>query len=142
MVCIAVTSTPATAAPIQIKAPCRIEVDNAHISSTTFTKESKLAVKVVFRSICNMDQENLVMKVQIRKSGFILDHPITAVIIRKFPFVPANKIVRIQGIMVYCKNTRSTTYFGVAESTATQSGKLVRALPTQSKNKVTLRCGT
>ena len=44
--------------PKELKAPCRLEVADAHISKNTMNKEGKLAVKVVFKSICNLNQVN------------------------------------------------------------------------------------
>jgi hypothetical protein len=41
----------------EIKAPCRLEVDNAHISSNLISKERRTAIKVNFRSICDADQK-------------------------------------------------------------------------------------
>jgi hypothetical protein len=49
------TPTVASAAmlkPKEVKAPCRLEVADAHISKNMLKKEGKLAVKVVFKSIC------------------------------------------------------------------------------------------
>jgi len=38
--------------PNKVKAPCRLEVADAHISKNMLKKEGRLAVKVVFKSIC------------------------------------------------------------------------------------------
>lgn len=137
-----ITNSSAIAAVQEKKAPCRLEVDNAHISSNILKKEEKFAVKVTFRSICNLDQTKLVMKVQIWKVGFGRNHPVTSPITRNFPYVKANRNVLIQDIYVYCKNTKRTYFYGVAEAHAYINGTQVNAFKVQSKKLQLLSCGT
>ena len=139
------TPTLASAAipkPKEVKAPCRLEVADAHISKNTLKKEGKLAVKVVFKSICNLDQENLVIKVQIVKKGFFGNQPVTPIIVRKYPFVKANRWVLIKNIYAYCKNTKSTLFYGIAEAQAFVYGIRVFAPRAQSKKSTSIECGT
>jgi hypothetical protein len=124
------------------KAPCRLEVAAAHISKNTLKKEGKLAVKVDFKSICNLDQENLVIKVQILKKGFLGDRSVTPIIVRKYPFVKANRWVLIKNIYVYCKTTKSTHFYGIAEAQAFVNGNRVFAPKAQSKQSPPIECGT
>ena len=137
-----ISQSPAFAAPIAPKAPCRLEVDNAHISSTLIKKVNKKAVKVNFKSICNFGLSDLVIKVQIRKLAFIGDRPATTVLIRKFPYVPANKQVLVQDIYTFCKTTKRTFFFGTAEAYALLNGTQVQAPRAQSREIVPLACGT
>ena len=129
-------------AEAEIKAPCRLEVDNAHISSNLLRKERRTAVKVIFRSICNADQNNLKMKLQIMKAGRFGDHPATSLITRNFPFVSAHSEVKIQDIYIYCKNTLRTFFYGVAEAEARINDFVVRATKVRSTKIVPLNCGT
>ena len=131
-----------TPKPREVKAPCRLEVADAHISKNTLKKEGKLAVKVVFKSICNFDQENLVLKVQIFKTGFFAVHPVTPIIVRKYSFVRANHWVLIKNIYVYCKNTKSTKFYGTVEAQAVVNGTEVFAPRAQSKKSTPIDCGT
>ncbi len=101
-----------------------------------------MAVKVIFRSICNFDQENLIMVVQIKKTGLAGDHAVTSLITRRFPFVNANQAVLIQDIYIYCKNTKRTYFYGVAEAEAYVNGILVKAPKAISRKRVPLECGT
>ena len=126
----------------ELKAPCRLEVADAHISKNTLKKDGKLAVKVVFKSICNLDQENLEIKVQIIKSGFLAAHSVTPIITRRYSFVKANHWVLIKDIYVYCKTTKSTVFYGTAEAQAYVKGTRVFALRAQSKNSTPIDCGT
>jgi hypothetical protein len=126
----------------ELKAPCRLEVADAHISKNTLKKEGKLAVKVVFKSICNLDQENLVIKVQIVKKGFFGSQPVTPIIVRKYPFVKANRWVLIKNIYAYCKTTKSTLFYGIAEAQAFVNGNRVFAPRAQSEKSTSIECGT
>jgi hypothetical protein len=136
-------ASPATAATVHgTRAPCRLEVDNAHISANLISKESKRAVKVTFRSVCNVDQTNLEMHVQIFKTGIDGNHPVTKTITQKFPLVKANRNVVIQNVYAYCKNTKRTTYYGVANAQARIRGEQVVANQVQSTLLVALNCGT
>ncbi len=139
---IGISQSSALAAIPEKRPPCRLEVDNAHISSNIVKKETKLAVKVIFRSICNFDQHSLLMKLQIKKSGLIGDHPVSSVITRSFPFVRANQEILIQDIFIYCKNTRRTSFYGIAEAEAVINGTKVKASKTQSRKTEPLECGT
>ena len=139
---IAITNSTAIAATQEKKAPCRLEVDDAHISSNITKNEEKSAVKVTFRSICNLDQTKLVTKVQIWKIGVGRNYPVTSLITRNFPFVKANHKVLIQDVYVYCKNTKRTYFYGIAEANAYINGTLVNAFKVQSKKLQLLNCGT
>ena len=105
-------------------------------------KEGKLAVKVVFKSICNLDQENLIIKVQIVKQGFFGSQPVTPIIVRKYPFVKANRWVLIKNIYAYCKTTKSAYLFGTAEAQAYVNGTQVFAPRAQSEKSTPIKCGT
>ncbi len=137
-----ITNSSAIAAVQERKAPCRLEVDNAHISSNILKKEEKFTVKVTFRSICNLDQTKLVMKVQIWKVGFGRNYPVTSLITRNFPYVKANHNVLIQDVYVYCKNTKRTYFYGIAEADAYINGTQVIATKVQSDELHRLSCGT
>jgi hypothetical protein len=126
----------------ELKAPCRLEVADAHISKNTLKKEGKLAVKVVFKSIYNLDQENLIIKVQIVKKGFFGSQSVTPIIVRKYPFVKANRWVLIKNIYAYCKTTKSTYFFGTAEAQAYVNGTQVFAPRAQSEKSTPIKCGT
>jgi hypothetical protein len=126
----------------EIKAPCRLEEANAHISKNMLKKEGKLAVKVVFKSICNLDQENLVIKVQIVKKGFFGSQSVTPIIVRKYPIVKANRWVLIKNIYAYCKTTKSTYFSGTAEAQAYVNGTQVFAPRAQSEKSTPIECGT
>ena len=54
---------------VQKKAPCRLEVDSAHLSTDIFEKFRFQAVKVNASSICNVPQSNVTITVEIWKNG-------------------------------------------------------------------------
>lgn len=135
-------SPPAMAPGIEKKAPCRLEVDNAHISSNILKHENRHAVKVIFRSICNMDQNQLEIKLQIKKNGLFIDHGVTPVLTKRYSFVSALHTILIQDVYVYCRNAQRTLYYGTARAQATIHGKIVTAPRVESKKRVPLACGT
>ena len=128
--------------PKEVRAPCRLEVADAHISKNTLKKEGRLAVKVVFKSICNLDQENLIIKVQILKKGFFGSQSVTPIIVKKYPVVKANRWVLIKNIFAYCKTTKSTNFIGTAEAQAYVNGTKIFAPRAQSKKSTSIECGT
>ena len=133
---------PSMASSIEKKAPCRLEVDNAHISSNILKQENRHAVKVIFRSICNMDQNQLEIKLQIKKNGLFIDHGVTPVLTKRYSFVSALHTILIQDVYVYCRNAQRTLYYGTARAQATIHGKIVTAPRVESKKSVPLACGT
>ena len=82
------------------------------------------------------------MKVQIWKVGFGRNYPVTSLITRNFPYVKANHNVLIQDIYVYCKNTKRTYFYGIAEADAYINGTQVIATKVQSDEIHRLSCGT
>jgi hypothetical protein len=59
----------ATTKPKEIKASCRIEIDNAHISASLLKNRKLKYVKVNARSICNVYQQRVTLTVEIYKTG-------------------------------------------------------------------------
>lgn len=129
-------------ANVEKKAPCRLEVDNAHISSNILKREKRIVVKAIFRSICNVDQNQLEIKVQIKKNGLFTDHGVTPVLTKRYSFVSAFHRILIQEVYAPCKNSKRTVYYGTAQAQATIHGKIVRALQVTSQKRVPLDCGT
>jgi hypothetical protein len=54
-----------TPKPKEIKASCRIEIDNAHISTSLLKNRKLKYVKVNARSICNVYQQRVTLTVEI-----------------------------------------------------------------------------
>ena len=59
------------------KAPCRIEIGNAHVSTHFKEVMGFKAVKVNAESICNVTQSKVRLTVQIYKVGFLRDYLIS-----------------------------------------------------------------
>lgn len=123
------------------KANCRIEIDNVHPSSY-FRNKGVSAIKVNARSICDVVQENVVLTVELYKTGFLFNHLITATSTN--PSDPKSRGLRVENNMTFarCLNSRRTTYYGIAYAKATISGVVEQAPPAESVKKISIACGT
>ena len=57
-----------TPKPKEVKASCRIEIDNAHISASLLKNRKLKYLKVSARSICNVYQQRVTLTVEIFKT--------------------------------------------------------------------------
>jgi hypothetical protein len=125
-----------------VKAPCRLEVDYAHISKGKLKYEGATYVKVKARSICSVLQRQVTIKLKIMKRGDFFDHEV-----RTFQTNPAHSTssgfrVEMNNALVRCKNEKLTYYYGVATSQALVGGQWVFAGETYSIKPKPLNCGT
>lgn len=132
----------ATFAPYVPKAICRIEIDNAHYSTSMARFEKAKYVKVNARSICNVVQSQVTLTVEIYKNGRL-----GPIFLRKFSTNPASRsskglIIKMNSAKLVCKNNTVTTYYGVAYSKAIISGGWQYAGRTKSPLNIPLKCGT
>lgn len=127
---------------VDIKAPCRLEVDYAHISSGKFKIEKRKYVKVKARSICTVPQSQVTITLKIMKIGEFYDHEVAT--FRTDPLSPSSTGLRVEmnNAFVPCKNKRRTYYFGIATSKAFVVGQWVYARETYSIKPKPLNCGT
>ena len=125
-----------------VKAPCRLEVDYAHISHGKLKFEGKNFVKVKTRSVCSVPQRQVTITLKIMKLGEFYDHEVAT--FRTDPLLPTSSGFRVEmnNAFVQCKDRRKTFYFGVATSKALVGGKWVYAGETYSINPKPLDCGT
>jgi hypothetical protein len=132
----------ATFAPYAPKAICRIEIDNAHYSTSMARFEKTKYVKVNARSICNVIQNQVTLTVEIYKIGRL-----GPIFLRKFSTDPSSRssrglIVKMNSAKLMCKNNQETVYFGVAYSKAIIGGGWQYAGRTKPPLNIPLRCGT
>lgn len=127
---------------VNVKAPCRLEVDYAHISHGKLKFESRNFVKVKVRSICTVPQRQVTITLKIMKLGEFYDHEVAT--FRTDPLSPSSSGTRVEmnNAFVRCKDRRKTFYFGVANSKALVGGQWVYAGDTYSINPKPLACGT
>lgn len=138
-------SAPSTAATIRPQAPkalCRIEIDNAHISTSLLKHRKIKYVKVNARSICNVPQQRVTLTLEIYKTGLFGNH-----LIRRFKtkeYLPESSGLRVEikDASERCKNNEITSYFGIAYAKAIIGGKWQYAGRTRSKSITSLNCGT
>jgi hypothetical protein len=139
-----ISKAPATAAnsKVEVKAPCRLEVDYAHLSSGKLKLEGRKYVKVKARSICTVPQRQVTITLKIMKLGEFYDHEVR--MFQTNPLAPSSSGMRVEmnNALVRCKDKRETYYFGVATSKAIIGGQWVYANETYSINPKPIKCGT
>lgn len=126
----------------KVKAPCRLEVDYAHISSGKLKLGRGKFVKVKARSICTTPQRRVTITLKIMKLGEFYDHEVRT--FRTDPLSPTSSGMKVEmnNAFVRCIDSRKTFYFGVATSKALVGGQWVYAGETYSINPKSLDCGT
>ena len=132
----------ATSRPKEPKAACRIEVDNAHISTSLLRQRQLKYVKVNARSICNLPQQRVTLTLEIYKTGLFGVHFVKRFKINAYLQQSSGFRVKIKDASVGCKNNQITNYFGVAYAKAIIGGKWQYAGRTRSKSIISLKCGT
>lgn len=136
----AYSATPTTK-PKQPKATCRIEVDDAHISTSILRNSGIRVVKVNAKSICNVRQERVTLTLEIYKVGKFSNYLMHRSQTNPNSSKSSGLIVKIQDAKVLCINSRPNSYFGVVYSKALIQGKWQYAGNTRSVNVVKLNCG-
>ncbi|MBI3430370.1 MAG: hypothetical protein HY050_10035 [Actinobacteria bacterium] len=139
---IAIPSNATAARPKAPKASCRIEIDNAHISTSLLTHRKIRYVKVNARSICNVPQQRVTLTVEIYKTGIFGNHFVKRFKTEENSPKSSGQRVDIKNAAVKCTNSESTSYFGIAYAKAIIQGKWQYAGRTLSKLIVPLKCGT
>ena len=134
----AATPTPYSRSP---KATCRIEVDDAHISTSILRNSGIRVVKVNAKSICNIRQENVTLTLEIYKVGKFSNYLMHRSQTNPNSPKSSGLIVKIQDSKVLCVNSKASSYFGVVFSKAFIKGIWQYAGNTRSVNIVKLNCG-
>jgi hypothetical protein len=131
-----------TTLPRTSKATCRIEVDDAHISTSILKNRGIRAVKVNAKSICNVRQERVTLTLEIYKVGKFSNYLMHRTQTNPDSPKSSGLIIRIQDSKVLCINSKSSSYFGIVFSKAFIQGKWQIAGNTRSTNITKLNCGT
>jgi hypothetical protein len=135
-------SSAATPKPKEIKASCRIEIDNAHISTSLLKNRKLKYVKVNARSICNVYQQRVTLTVEIYKTGKLSNQLVQSFETKEGLPSSSGLVVKMNNALVRCRNTRETAYYGIAYAKALINGKWQYAGKTYSKSIILLNCGT
>jgi len=131
-----------TTSPRTPKTSCRIEVDDAHISSSILKNKGTRVVKVNAKSICNVRQEQVTLTLEIYKVGKFTNYLMHRS--KTNPSSPKSSglIIKIQDSKVLCINSEASSYFGVVFAKAFIQGNWLYAGNTRSANITKLNCGT
>ena len=81
---------------------CRVEIDNAHISTQLVARNYTQVVKINARSICNETIHNLELQVDIYKVGMPVTHLVKSFKSKIYPAVEANKVIKFEDAYVAC----------------------------------------
>jgi hypothetical protein len=125
-----------------VRAPCRLEVDYAHISKGKLKFQGTKFVKVKARSVCTIPQSQVTITLKIMKLGEFYDHEVMTFKTDPLSRTSSGLRVEMNNAFVRCKDSRRTFYFGVATSKALVGGQWVYAGDTYSINPKPLNCGT
>lgn len=124
------------------KAPCRLQISIAHLSTNIKERLGIRAVKVDASSICNVPQSDVSITVEIWKTEKFQDYQVW----KKSTFSPGTTqprtLVNNFSTYKYCKNKVKTSYYGVAYSKAFIAGKWQYARHVLSLEIIPLNCGT
>lgn len=124
------------------KAPCRVDVYNPHISPYFIKTKETWVLKVNAQSVCDKPMKNLVIVIELYKTGHPFDHLLSPSVSKTYSNVPAGKIIRFEETVIPCKNFKSTQYFAVAYSQAVINGETWGASPVKSQIPAPIACGT
>jgi hypothetical protein len=136
------TAKAATGEPNEPKAPCRLQISDAHISTSLIENRGIRAIKINASSICNVPQSNVTITVEIWKTGLLGNHFVQKRTINSPGTTYPNSRVNHFQTFKKCKDRDSTQYFGIAYSKAFIAGKWQYARHTQTKRIIPLNCGT
>lgn len=131
-----------TPKPKEVKASCRIEIDNAHISASLLKNRKLKYVKVNARSICNVYQQRVTLTVEIFKKEKLSNQLVRSFATKEGLSSSSGFVVKMNNAVIRCRNTRETAYYGVAYAKALINGKWQYAGRTYSKSIILLDCGT
>lgn len=122
------------------KAPCRLEIDDVHISTEALKQGRGKMLKAKVRSICDKYQENVRFIVTYYKNGELGDHWVAT----KIDASKNNHGLEVDyySAEVRCVNNHKTTYYAYVTSTATVEGRTMIGRQVRTTNKTTLNCGT
>ncbi len=124
------------------KPPCRIDIDNAHLSTSVFHRQGVRVVIVKARSICDVMQQRVMLTVQIYKTEILGDKLITSSNTNPQLQSSSGYVISNNGTTYVCKTHILTHYYGIAFSKAFINGRWLYAGRTQSPETVPLPCGT
>jgi hypothetical protein len=131
-----------SSSPKPSRPPCRIDIDNAHISKTVFQHHGVTVVIVKARSVCNVLQQQVLLTVEISKTELLGARLIATSKTKPLTPTSSGLIVFNNGTTKVCKTNALTHYYGIAYSKALINGKWLYAGRTQSPKTVPVLCGT
>lgn len=131
-----------TLSPDSAKPKCRLEVQNAHLSTTLQKHRNIRVVKINVSSICDVEQTKVLITLEIRKKGEFGDHIYGPFTNENSSSTNSGLIVKLQDKYVTCLNRKRTNWFGIAFAKAFIAGRWQYARATQSRLIEPLDCGT
>ena len=125
-----------------LKPACRLEVQNAHLSTTLQKHRNLRVVKINVSSICDVEQTKVLITLEIHKKGEFGDHIYGPFKNEQTPGNNSGLVVKLQDKYIECSNRNRTFWFGIAFAKAFIAGQWQYAKATQSSIIEPLACGT
>jgi hypothetical protein len=126
--------------PAPAKPACRVDMNNSHISSRLLKKLQTVAVKANAKVICDKTIENLIVHINLYKSGTFGPILLKKFTSRTYLNVAANKQIKISGPIFVCLNWKPTEFFSTVSSDAIIEGEKMRA-PWRKSYRIRIECG-
>jgi hypothetical protein len=124
------------------KAPCRLQIGLAHISTDLSERFGIKAVKVDASSICHLPQSDVTKTVEIWKIDGTRNQLVVKRSVLSAGTTPSGRAVNNFSTFKICVNRVRTVYFGVAYAKAFIDGKWQYARHVLSENINPIYCGT
>ena len=122
--------------------PCRVEVDDAHISTDLKEKLGIDAVKVKGNSECMYRTSHIQLTLSIMKEGLIEPHLVKTFRLNSSRTILPYRLFELKDAFIKCKNKTQTRYFGIIQAHAIIKGREYGTPQTRSQNSPRIACGT
>jgi hypothetical protein len=142
----AFTSSPSIYAANKVVTPpateCFIKIDDPHFSEYLLRTRGISAIKINASSKCNKPMSNLVLTVEIYKTGYFLDYRVAKEEFKRRVLIPPFQVIKNQQTYVQCLNRKKTEFYGKAYAVATIDGKIRKTLAVLTVKTFFFECGT
>jgi hypothetical protein len=142
----AFTSSPSIYAANKVVTPpateCFIKIDDPHFSEYLLRTRGITAIKINASSKCNKPMSNLMLTVEIYKTGYFFDYRVAKEEFKRRVLIPPFQVIKNQQTYVQCLNRKKTEYYGKAYAVATIDEKIRKTLTVFTAKTFYFECGT
>lgn len=132
-----------TPSPVRTpKAPCRLDLEDPHISGSLLKSKGKPYMKANVSSICDFPQSQTSISIFLYKKGLFADHIVAQQNFRMKKSEPPTLRVDVFDTVALCVSKELTQYYTESFSKAFIKGKWMYAGRTKSNLTPPIACGT